>query len=110
METNFIKCLFLLHCSLILFGLQSCSLIQQSNKKTAKESSSNYQKESTKQLEKSVKNIEIKEISIEYNSSHTSYSILIWPKGKFSLSKEKGFEGEAEKIAWSRQNSTLTSL
>ncbi len=32
------------------------------------------------------------------DSSHNDFTMLLWPKGKFTFSAAKGFEGEAEKI------------
>ena len=32
------------------------------------------------------------------DSSHNDYTMMLWPKGKFTFSLANGFEGEAEKI------------
>jgi hypothetical protein len=32
------------------------------------------------------------------DSSHSDFTLTLWPKGKFTFSVAKGFEGEAEKI------------
>ena len=44
------------------------------------------------------------------DSSAYDYNLEIWPKGRFSYSPEKGFEGEAEKVKISKTGATETLL
>jgi len=44
------------------------------------------------------------------DSSAYDYNLEIWPKGRFSYSPEKGFEGEAEKVKISKTGAMETLL
>ena len=99
---------------LMLF-LQACALFKNTKKESQSESST-VEKEvaasSTLLLDSSVvEKLEWKNEETEAANQH----IVIWPRGKFSFSPGRGFEGEADRIAiqgerWRKTASELEAL
>ena len=86
---------FKIHLTIILAALTltSCQLLQK-EKLTSKHKS---QKEALQFVgQRNVLNTQSQLVLID--SSHNDFTMMLWPKGKFTFSVANGFEGEAERI------------
>ncbi len=77
----------------LAIALSSCNILRK-NKQTLQKQSFKEQFELVEQRNSKSQKREMMLI----DSNHSDFTMLLWPKGKFTFSIAKGFEGEAEKL------------
>ena len=87
----------LIFCWLVL-GCSGCGLLKQTAKTTAlsRQDSTLKTQFKAKDAQEVVK--QTLSLTVNSDSAGTIYSMLLWPKGRFTFSTEKGFEGEADSM------------
>lgn len=78
---------------LLTLALQSCSILKK-NKQSFKKLT--YKEQLQLLEQRNIKSQQSQMVLID--SNHNDFTMLLWPKGKFTFSVANGFEGEAEKI------------
>ena len=78
---------------LVLMALTSCHILSKQKQTLQKIS----HKEQMQLAEQRITKSQQSQLLL-VDSSHNDFTMLLWPKGKFTFSVANGFEGEAEKI------------
>ena len=85
-------------------GWSGCGLLRQTDK-----TEGSSRRDSISKTEVSVKDEKTAakqtlSLTINKDSTGAIYQLLVWPKGRFTFSSEKGFEGEADSIQLNGEN------
>ena len=75
---------------LLALVLQSCNIMRKNKQSLQKQSHKEHLERVAQRNSKSQKS----EMML-IDSNHSDFTMLLWPKGKFTFSIAKGFEGEA---------------
>lgn len=89
---------YILMFSWLLLGWSGCGLLKQTAKTTAssRQDSTIKTQFKAKDAQEAVK--QTLSLTLNRDAAAATYSMLLWPKGRFTFSTEKGFEGEADSV------------
>lgn len=89
---------------LLLLSWGGCGLLRQTVKTTAssRQDSTIKTQFKAKDAQEAVK--QTLSLTANRDSAGATYNMLLWPKGRFTFSTEKGFEGEADSIQLNGEN------
>jgi hypothetical protein len=91
------------------FCLAGCGLLRNSSKYTSETEDKSLDHANSKFLKEKEMRTELNITSHFKDSANHNYEIQIWPKGTFSLSEDKGFIGQAERIQVKGKSGRLTN-
>ncbi len=95
---------YILMFSWLFLGWSGCGLLKQTVKTTASSRQDSILKTQfkAKDAQEAVK--QTLSLTTHRDSAGAVYSMVLWPKGKFTFSTENGFEGEADSVLLTGEN------
>jgi hypothetical protein len=84
--------------TVLLIFSTGCSLFKQTSKTSGEAHTLSQHDTDWTVLNQYEQSMNTNMLQLRKDTGNTTYSIQLWPKGSFTLSAEKGFAGEAEKI------------
>jgi hypothetical protein len=93
-----------------LLILQACGLLQKTSRNSSVTGWKDKEEIRIGNQSKAVHQLETSSLILRNDSSDSYSQTEIWPKGRFELSPEKGFSGEAEKVLIHKKGKSGTRI